>query len=97
MRKLFRERISKFGSLISLIMLIVMLTLFSMSLPEFLVSNGGRVFAVIWALTAILIFIAHAKRMSVTRRHYMPAVMSMSGKKDARFRKPIRSGRVMRG
>ncbi|HWQ61390.1 MAG TPA: hypothetical protein VN521_03715 [Negativicutes bacterium] len=68
MATLFKERISRFGSLISLIALTAMLAVYSLSLPEFLASPLGRAFAVAWAAIAIIIFVAHARRLSGQRR-----------------------------
>ncbi len=46
-----------------------MLAVYSLSLPEFLASPLGRAFAVAWAAIAIIIFVAHARRLSrQTRR-----------------------------
>jgi hypothetical protein len=67
---LFKERISKFGSLISLIALTAMLALYSLSLPEFLASPLGRAFAAVWAALAIIIFLAHARRLSGRRQRF---------------------------
>ncbi len=67
MATLFKERISKFGSLISLVAVTAMLALYSLSLPEFLASPLGRAFAAAWAALAIVIFFAHARRLSGQR------------------------------
>lgn len=97
MRKLFKEKVSKFGSLISLIAVTALLVLFSLALPEFLASTAGRIFAGLWAVMAIAIFIAHARRMTVERKKPLPAMFA-AGKKDVRSRKPPeREQRVMRG
>ncbi len=99
MRHLFGERISKFGSLISLILLTVLLSLFSLVLPEFLSSSTGRIFAMTWALTAIVIFMAHSRRITEENygRHNPYIRLIADGKKDARTRKVVRSVRAMRG
>lgn len=97
MKQLFKEKTSKFGSLISLIAITAMLALFSMAIPEFLASTVSRIFAVVWALAAIAVFIAHAKRVKeVQRRQYN---ISCGGviKKEARTRKNVRTERMMRG
>ncbi len=65
---MFKDRISRFGSLISLIAVTAMLAVYSLSLPEFLVSPLGRAFAVVWAAMAIIIFLTHARRLSGQRR-----------------------------
>ncbi len=80
---LFKERISKFGSLISLIAVTAMLALFSLSLPEFLASSPGRVFAAAWAALAIVIFIAHSRHIAAQRRR-----LSLMGRSAGRPRSP---------
>lgn len=74
MASLFKERISRFGSLISLIAVTAMLALYSLSLPDFLISPAGRAFAVAWAAAAIVLFVAHARRMAAGRRRYLPGL-----------------------
>jgi hypothetical protein len=86
---LFKEKVSKFGSLISLIAVTAMLALFFLAMPEALVSVWGRAFAVVWALTAILVFTAHARRLSSGSRrypHYMAAVRDVRAKKQGERR-----------
>jgi hypothetical protein len=75
----FRERISSFGSLLSLIAVTAMLAVYALSLPEILVSPLGRAFAAAWAAAAIVIFIAHAHRLSGQRRR-LPAVYRAAGR-----------------
>jgi glycerol-3-phosphate acyltransferase PlsY len=94
-RQLFKNKISKFGSLISLIALTGMLTLFSLAIPEFLISATGRIFAIVWAVTAIVIFIAHANNIKPQRRRYL--MSPIAGKKDARTCKNVRQERIIRG
>lgn len=72
MRTLFKDKTSKIGSLTILILLTAMLAIFSLALPELLFSTTGRIFAAIWSLMAIVVFIAHATAISVDRRHYVP-------------------------
>lgn len=72
MRTLFKNKTSKIGSLTILILLTAMLAVFSLALPELIFSTTGRIFAVIWSLMAIIVFIAHATAISVDRKHYMP-------------------------
>jgi hypothetical protein len=92
---LFKARVSKFGALISLIAVTAMLALFSLALPEFLISTAGRVFTGVWALTAILIFVAHARRIAGERRRVLPyfAKQRDSGlrKKEQHLERPMRS------
>jgi hypothetical protein len=92
----FKERISRFGSLISLIAVTALLVIYSLSLPEFLASLPGRVFAVAWAVMAIVIFVAHARRLSGQRRR--PPAMARTArtrrlpqKDERRTVRPLRS------
>jgi hypothetical protein len=95
MRPLFPEKASKIGSLISLITVTAMLTVFSLILPEFLVSTVGRIFMVVWALTAIFVFVAHTRRISLERR---PLPLSFVKEvKDIRTKKKEPKHRMMRG
>jgi hypothetical protein len=97
-RNLFKEKVSKFGSLISLLALITMLTLFSLFMPELIASVAGRVFVVFWAMIAIITFIAHARTIKAVGRHpyhRLQTVASMT-KKEERIRKRIRPERLMR-
>jgi len=95
MRKsLFKQRISKFGSVISLMGITAMLSLFSLALPGFLTSTTGRVFAVIWAVIAIVVFIAHTKRVSTGKKRSVIPYLA-GHKKDARVFKQER--RYLRG
>jgi hypothetical protein len=89
MKVLFKERVSKFGSLVSLIAITGMLALFFLALPETLVSASGRIFAAVWALAAILVFTAHARRLSREHRHYpayLGGIKVTSGKKQGERR-----------
>lgn len=90
MRKvLFKQKISKFGSMISLIGVTAMLALFSLALPGFLVSTSGRLFAMTWAVMAIVVFIAHMNRVSTgTQRNTAPYLAGH--KKDVRVLRPER-------
>jgi membrane protein implicated in regulation of membrane protease activity len=94
-RTLFKERVSKFGSLISLLALITMLTLFSLFMPELIASVAGRVFVVFWAMIAIIAFIAHARTIKSVGRHPYHRLQAMT-KKEERTRKRIRPERLMR-
>lgn len=95
MRKLlFKQKISKFGSLISLVGITAMIALFSLALPGFLASTSGRLFAIAWAVIAIVVFIAHINRVStVGRRNLVPYLSGT--KKDMRAARHER--RYMRG
>jgi len=96
MSQLFKEKTGKFGSLVSLTLMTAMFVVFWLAIPEFLASSTGRIFAVVWALTAIVVFIAHAKRMSIEGNRYrIPRLEAV--KKDMRTRKSVRTNRVMRG
>ncbi|MDR3590332.1 MAG: hypothetical protein P4N41_11835 [Negativicutes bacterium] len=89
MAVLFREKAGRFGSLISLIAVTAMLALFFLAMPDALVSVWGRAFAVVWALTAILVFTAHARRLSGERRRhprYMAEVRDVRTKKQGERR-----------
>jgi len=95
MRKsLFKPKTGKFGSIISLMGITAMLSLFSLALPGFLTSTTGRIFAVIWAVTAILMFIVHAKHLSPDRKRSGMQYLT-DHKKDARVLKQER--RYLRG
>ncbi|SDF58536.1 hypothetical protein [Sporolituus thermophilus] len=93
--RVFKEKTSRFGSLISLIALSALLILFSAALPEFLASAAGRLFAAAWALTAIIIFVAHARRIAPQRQPYVAYLAT--GRKDVRTRRQERFARAMRG
>ena len=84
MKTYFKAKISRFGSLISLIILSALLALFSLVLPEFILSTTGRIFAILWALIAIIIFIAHVNRFNITatRTSKRPAVRYPSNKSE---------------
>ena len=93
MKPLFKEKVSKFGSLISLVAVTAMLALFFLALPEALVSVWGRVFAAVWALSAILVFTAHARRLSAEGHHYPHHIAAV---RDSRAKKQIER-RLLRG
>ncbi|MDD4601517.1 hypothetical protein SDC9_27484 [bioreactor metagenome] len=96
MSRLFKEKTSKFGSLVSLTGMTAMFVVFWMAVPEFIISPVGRTFAVVWALTAIVIFIAHAKRMTIERKKYI-APRFEAVKKNMRTQKSVRNAnRMMR-
>ncbi|MBP2652293.1 MAG: hypothetical protein H6Q74_3118 [Firmicutes bacterium] len=65
---LFKAKISRFGSLVSLVGVTAMLALFALALPEFLSSVAGRVFTVVWSMVAIIVFVAHARRLTIEQR-----------------------------
>lgn len=97
MSRLFKEKTSKFGSLLSLTAMTAMFVVFWLAVPEFITSPVGRIFAVVWAVIAIVVFIAHAKRMTIERKKYtIPRLASV--KKDMRTQKSVRNAnRLMRG
>ena len=71
-----------------------MFTLFSLFIPELIASVAGRVFVILWAMLAIIAFIAHARRIkSVERR---PSQLQSMLKKEEHTRKRIRPERLMR-
>lgn len=96
MKQLFRNRTNKFGSLLSITALIVMVVVFSFMLPAFLSSTAGRIFAGVWALTAIAVFIAHANTMKAPRQSYHSMYQFTGTKKDVRIQREMRT-RMMRG
>lgn len=96
MKELFKERTSKFQSLVSLIVICAMLTLFVFALPEFFVSTAGRIFATAWASLAIIAFIAHVRRMSVSQLSYK-RVAHFGVRNNVRTTRQQRMSRVMRG
>lgn len=97
MNQLFREKTSKFGSLLSLTAMTAMFVVFWLAVPEFITSSTGRIFAVVWAVIAIVVFIAHAKRITNERKRYtIPHLESV--KKNMRTQKSVRNeNRIMRG
>ena len=97
MSRLFKEKTSKFGSLLSLTAMTAMFVVFWLAVPEFITSPVGRIFAVVWAVVAIVVFIAHAKRVTFERKKYaIPRLSSV--KKEMRTQKSVRNAnRIMRG
>jgi len=93
LKALFKEKVTKFGSLISLIAVTAMLALFFLAMPDALMSVWGRAFTVVWALTAILVFVAHARRLSGESRRYRPYLADV---RDVRSKKQSER-RLMRG
>lgn len=98
MPRLFKDRSSKFGSLISLVAVTALLALFSLTLPQFLASTAGRVFAAAWAGVAILLFVAHVRRVASDRRRRPGVLGEFRGRRQAPARKEAaRTVRVLRG
>lgn len=95
--KKFKDRTSKFGSLICLIAISAMLSLFSVQLPVFMESTTGQSFAVFWALFAFTMFVAHSVRLGGGRQQHKSMRILIAGQKDARTRKEFRKVRAMRG
>lgn len=90
----FKNKISRFGSLISLIALCAMITLFVINFPIFMSSDLGQIFAGIWSGFAIIMFVTHTVRLLSERRQ--SALIVSPGHKDARTRKNVPRVRAMR-
>lgn len=96
MNKRLTARVSKFGSLLSLLALGGMFLLFAFVLPEFFTSPAGRVFAGIWAVLAIAGVWAHAVRLSdERRRRYISDILT--GQSVGRRRKEQHHNSLLRG
>ncbi len=95
--KRFKEKTSKFGSLISLIVLSAMIAVFAANLPVFLQSTIGQVFAGFWTIFALVMFASHSVRLSSERQQRAAIIPLLPGSKDARTRKSIRRMRALRG
>lgn len=72
-----------------------MLTLFSLFIPELVTSVAGRVFVVLWAIMAIVVFVSHARSMKLVREQSYHSQMIM--KKERRTSKKARPEHLMRG
>jgi hypothetical protein len=94
-KNFFKQKVSKFGSLISLLVLAAMLTLFSLFIPELITSVAGRIFVVLWAIMSIIAFVAHATSIRLEREY--PKYSQLIMKKEGRTRKKARPERLMRG
>lgn len=97
MKRLYKAKKSRFSSLLSLVFLTGMVLIFFVGLPEFLSISTGRIFAVIWAVLAIVVFTAHAKEMSARPEILKPPFgIAAFEKKDMRsksnFEKHIYKG-----
>jgi hypothetical protein len=96
MAAMFKERVSSFGSLVSLIAVTAMLAVFSLSVPEFLVSASGRLFAAAWVLLALVIFLAHARRLAAQpRRARLPGLAT--GRRTPPQKEKRQAVRLLRG
>lgn len=93
----FKAKTSKFGSLLSLIILSAMLMVFVSQIPLFMESSTGRIFAGFWALFAVTMFAAHILRLTGQRQRYLAMMPQAGGAKDARTRKSLRRMRALRG
>lgn len=82
--------------MVSLIAVTAMLAVYSLSLPEFLVSPLGRAFAVVWAAMAIIIFVAHARRLS-ERPRPLPALYRSYARGRLPHKEAQRAVRPLRG
>ena len=72
-RRLLNRKFGKFSALISLSALAAMFALFFLFLPEFVVTTAGQLFVGIWALMAILSFVAHGRNVTKREgRQYVP-------------------------
>ena len=94
MKCLFRQRISSFAALASLMTLVAMLVVFCVFIPEFIVSVAGRVFAVIWAVLAIGAFIVHTR--NVVEPSYKPLALPVINKKSVHRMRNTKQ-RMLRG
>lgn len=72
-RRLFNKKISKFSALLSLSALAALFVLFFLFIPEFVATTAGQIFVGIWALMAVLSFVAHGRSVTTRqRRQYVP-------------------------
>jgi len=72
-RTSFNRKTNKFSSLISLIALAAMFVLFFLFIPGFVTNTAGQLFVGIWALMAILSFVAHGRGVTTREgRQYVP-------------------------
>ena len=93
MKALFKDKSSRLGSLISLIAVTAMLAFFWLALPEFMTSTVGRFFAAGWAILAIVVFLAHARRVRTESPRQVPffakpeelRLKAKSGRRSSRF------------
>lgn len=90
---LLKEKTSKIGSVVGFLVVTALIIGFSLALPEFLLSTTGRIFAVLWALVAIGVFLAHSRRLSL-RRHPVRMMSTASSSKRAPLQK---KKKIMRG
>lgn len=91
----FRNRTSKFGSLLSLGILIAMLLFFVANVPLFSGAAAGMGFAGVWLAVAIIVCVSHIVRVMPERRQ--PIILMAPGPKDARTRKHMPRVRALRG
>ena len=64
---LLKEKTSRFGSIVGLLIVTALIVSFSMALPELFLSTTGRIFAVLWAIVASGVFLAHGRRLLLRR------------------------------
>ncbi len=69
-KPLFKEKTSKFGSIISIAAIFCLTVLFFMGVPDFLRTMPGRILTIIWSLVAILSLLAHSGRLKGERQRY---------------------------
>lgn len=91
----FKNRTSKVGSLVSLIVLSAMIILFAAHFPVFMGSDVGRIFAGIWIGFSVIMFVSHTVRLLGERRQRVEKMYH--GFKDVRTRKNVQQVRAMRG
>lgn len=71
---LLKEKTSKFGSIVGFLIVTALIVIFSLALPEFFLSTTGRIYAIVWAIVAICVVLAHGRRISI-RRHPVRAML----------------------
>lgn len=91
----FKNRTSKFGSYLSLVMLSAMLSFFAANIPLFSDAAGGLGFAGIWFAVATIVFMSHTVRIIPERRQSL--LLMTTGHRDARTRKHAPRVRAVRG
>jgi len=79
-KPLFKEKTSKFGSIISVAAIFCLTVIFFMGVPDFLRTMPGRILAIVWSLVAILSLLAHSGRLKGKQQRYplyLPAKTSV--------------------
>lgn len=70
MKTLFKEKGSRFTSLVCLIALSVMMVVFFLTFQDSMLTVAGRVFSVVWLFVAVLAFVFHSRRLRTKRRYH---------------------------